>query len=506
MTCRGRIVDQRIVETAGKPVEVELTPVAGVAGVMKVTLYEHVGDAWRPAAERLVFRQPAKFLKLSATFDKDKAGAFKPGGAVKLGIESRNEHGEAAPAWLHAMVIDEKTLHAPDAHEVSLPTFFYVNSDLSRPEDLEDANIELSDAPGAAKALDLFLGTQGWRRFAAKTESLRSELTARKDQGKVTGPAMLLAQTDDAAKRFKSAVVAKQSELAQETTQQQAGLMSDRERAETAARAAAADLAWYQDSPMTWLRFGVGAAVALLMILGAALLVIGLVVALRARSSPRTLLGGSCLALFIAIVVFMAGRNLGISDADESAKAQLAWLRPSDRLIPDHVFVEDLPRMKTGEIVAEKGDSARLVGKVYVAATTRDDEARTQNSNAQNQINVFQNNVLRTDLARAKAQGFGGKGGAGKGKGKGDAKKAATDQKAADIAQQQAMKQEAAQLQGGFLLTAPRVRQPTWQGRARAGGRPTLAACPYRAWRYSERRIRSTRAGNLSRNYLRPHR
>src|SRR5262249_45488246 len=52
----------------------------------------------------------------------------------------------------------ERTDHA-------LPTHFYLLSDVRRPEDLEDADFLLTTHPRAPAALDLLLGTQGWRRF-----------------------------------------------------------------------------------------------------------------------------------------------------------------------------------------------------------------------------------------------------------------------------------------------------------------------------------------------------
>ena len=53
---------------------------------------------------------------------------------------------------------DEKTFR-------SMPTHFLLTSEVRRPEDLEYADFLVGSHPRAAEALDLLLGTQGWRRF-----------------------------------------------------------------------------------------------------------------------------------------------------------------------------------------------------------------------------------------------------------------------------------------------------------------------------------------------------
>ena len=47
-----------------------------------------------------------------------------------------------------------------------MPTHFLLTTEVRRSEDLEYADFLLGTHPKAAEALDLLLGTQGWRRFA----------------------------------------------------------------------------------------------------------------------------------------------------------------------------------------------------------------------------------------------------------------------------------------------------------------------------------------------------
>src|SRR5712692_9342530 len=47
-----------------------------------------------------------------------------------------------------------------------MPTHYYLTTEVRRPEDLEYADVLVGAHPKSAAALDLLLGTQGWRRFA----------------------------------------------------------------------------------------------------------------------------------------------------------------------------------------------------------------------------------------------------------------------------------------------------------------------------------------------------
>ena len=58
---------------------------------------------------------------------------------------------------------DEKTFR-------TMPTHFLLTSEVHQPEDLEHADVLLGSHPKAAAALDLLLGTQGWRRFAEQND------------------------------------------------------------------------------------------------------------------------------------------------------------------------------------------------------------------------------------------------------------------------------------------------------------------------------------------------
>jgi alpha-2-macroglobulin-like protein len=141
-----------------------------LGGVTRVTVFEEVEanegrSELKPLAERLVFRTPGEVLKLSAT--PQQAGAYLPGAPVELTISATDERGQPKPAIIWAAVVNKSVLAMADDKTLRMmPTHFLLNGELEKPESLENADFLLTDHPLAATALDLVLGTQGWRRFA----------------------------------------------------------------------------------------------------------------------------------------------------------------------------------------------------------------------------------------------------------------------------------------------------------------------------------------------------
>ena len=66
-----------------------------------------------------------------------------------------------------AAVVDKSVLTLADEKTFrGMPTHYYLSTEIQRPEELEYADFLVSSHPKAPEALDLLLGTQGWRRFA----------------------------------------------------------------------------------------------------------------------------------------------------------------------------------------------------------------------------------------------------------------------------------------------------------------------------------------------------
>ena len=142
---------------------INLAPEA--AGVIRVTAY-HDDSPISPAiplVERLVFRRPARALHIDV---ENLAVSYAAGDGVTLDVVTRDEQGTAQPAVLGVATVDDVLLSLAGDRSPLMTTFYYLTTEIRSPQDLEDANFFLSDRQEATEALDLFLGTQGWRRFA----------------------------------------------------------------------------------------------------------------------------------------------------------------------------------------------------------------------------------------------------------------------------------------------------------------------------------------------------
>jgi hypothetical protein len=154
-------------------VTVPLTPEA--AGVVRLTVFDCSGLVPQPIAERLVYRRPAHRLDVELA-DNGEAPEFSPGDAVELTLQVSDETGDPVSATLGVAVVDDALLNLADDKSPQMTTHFLLSSEIEKPEDLEDVNFFLSEDPEAAEALDLLLGTQGWRRFAEMSLAELGEL------------------------------------------------------------------------------------------------------------------------------------------------------------------------------------------------------------------------------------------------------------------------------------------------------------------------------------------
>ena len=128
-------------------------------GVLIVTAWDAAGN---PLAERLVYREPKFSVNVDIQADSD---SFVPGAEVSLDILTTDENGKPVEAVVGITVTDDAVLEIIEKREQAprLPVMVYLENEV---HDLADAHIYL-DAQNqqAPQALDLLLGTQGWRRF-----------------------------------------------------------------------------------------------------------------------------------------------------------------------------------------------------------------------------------------------------------------------------------------------------------------------------------------------------
>ncbi len=167
------IAHQKIEAEANKPIDVSLKGDEAAGGVTRITVFEEpaADNMGRvnliPRAERLVYRASGEHLILNVNPDKSR---YTPGGKVRLELSAFNEKEKPTPAVLLVGVVNQSVITMADNKTDRLmPTHFLLSGDVKHPAELEHADFLLTDHKLAGKALDLLLGTQGWRRFAEQT-------------------------------------------------------------------------------------------------------------------------------------------------------------------------------------------------------------------------------------------------------------------------------------------------------------------------------------------------
>ncbi len=163
--CRGALMSQQVFAARTGSNSVALSLPGDAGGVLRVTVHDNSVQPPKPLAERLIYRRTGRALSVKVVGNEQPRA---PGERARLELQVTDEHGEPVAAALGIAVVDDSTLVLADDHYPNLQTHFLVTSEVSSPEDLEDAEFYLSEDPEAEQALDLLLGTQGWRRFVEK--------------------------------------------------------------------------------------------------------------------------------------------------------------------------------------------------------------------------------------------------------------------------------------------------------------------------------------------------
>ncbi len=156
---RESLIDSINVSLSAKqPEKFELDP-KDSEGVLIVTLWSTEGE---PLAERLVLREAKFAVNVQIKTDD---GPFVPGSDVVLEILTTDENGKPVEAVVGVTITDDAVLEMIEKREQAprLPVMVYLENEV---KDLADAHVYL-DAQNsqAPQAVDLLLGTQGWRRF-----------------------------------------------------------------------------------------------------------------------------------------------------------------------------------------------------------------------------------------------------------------------------------------------------------------------------------------------------
>ncbi|TNE87308.1 MAG: hypothetical protein EP330_19010 [Deltaproteobacteria bacterium] len=131
---------------------------ASEQGVVTVTVF----DAQRnPLAERLVYRNPGRDLRIALTADRNSYG---PRDEVVLAVQTTDPSGKPVPAEVALSVVDDAVIGLADDEEGHILSRLYLEPELrDSPED--PAFYFDPEETLASRGLDLVLGTRGHRRF-----------------------------------------------------------------------------------------------------------------------------------------------------------------------------------------------------------------------------------------------------------------------------------------------------------------------------------------------------
>ena len=258
--CRGRLVAYRPLPAASGQYEVRLTPPADLGGVFRITVFEEQ-HGLRPVAERLAYRQPGKRLQFAVEADTKTTTA---GDHVRMTLRTQKEAGTLVPAWVLASVVDRESAGLDLAGgPPTLAAHFQLLGDLHRPEDLEDADFLLGEHPDSAALLDLYLGTQGWRRL--------TDGAVAQGEGAAKSASVGLIKLDNTAQAWharRASLSPNLNRIQQEAATHDQNLRALEQKSHAAVLEAAADLESYQANARSHLRTGLILGLVLLAVLG----------------------------------------------------------------------------------------------------------------------------------------------------------------------------------------------------------------------------------------------
>jgi hypothetical protein len=348
--CRGHSVGMQWALAQGAETPVALGNLPGARGIVRLTAYEESKGALRPLAERLLYRVPARRLELTALH---LGGVISPRlgqRGVQLELRARDENGAPLDCWGTALAVDERFR----TREPSPLAHFFIAGEVRDGEDLDNAALIAADNPQARQALELFLGTTGWRRF--------QPAAAKVVAAAVPGDLNLLGRENASPRALEAHHEAKVEEamipLRLGVQQKHGLLLLGKQRAQGALEQARTDLRSFEALPQQYLRLGLGLATVILFGMACVMLAIG-AWRLARRHGATPLFAGSfaCLGLCLIATMMLAsvdapieGRVGSVAQLDDLLRLP-AWLNLAPR-------VEHRDSFPTGPF-AEAGNAAR---------------------------------------------------------------------------------------------------------------------------------------------------
>ena len=160
---RENLLDAAAVDVAeGAEAVVYLEPkeatLASAQGAARVTV---LSEELTPLAERLVYRNRRKNLTVKVSADRP---TYTPREQVALTLETLDEAGAPVAAELAVAVVDDTVLSFADDKTGHLLSRVYLEQEI--PDKVEEPRpfFDLTE-PKSAQAMDLLMGTRGWRKF-----------------------------------------------------------------------------------------------------------------------------------------------------------------------------------------------------------------------------------------------------------------------------------------------------------------------------------------------------
>ncbi|MBK8251256.1 MAG: hypothetical protein IPK82_01125 [Polyangiaceae bacterium] len=146
---------------AAVPMTVSLPMSKDMVGAVRVTLFD---ASQKPLAERLVYRGIGQEMKVSVKADR---ASYSPREKVTLTIETKDSQGKPVAADVALSVVDDTVLKYADDKEGHILSQIYLLPEMPG-QTVREPNFYFSKDRRAPEAVDLLLGTQGYRRFTWK--------------------------------------------------------------------------------------------------------------------------------------------------------------------------------------------------------------------------------------------------------------------------------------------------------------------------------------------------
>lgn len=144
--------------SAGAPSTIELPIPSDAVGAVRVTLFD---ENKNPMAERLVYRGHGRELRVKVSADKKE---YAPREKVTLTVRTSTPEGKPVAADVALAVVDDAVLRFADSKAPHLLSDLYLLHEMPG-QQIHEPNFYFSDDKKAPEALDLLVGTQGYRRF-----------------------------------------------------------------------------------------------------------------------------------------------------------------------------------------------------------------------------------------------------------------------------------------------------------------------------------------------------